>query len=152
MTRSTLPAILLVLACLACVGAADDRSRASAISAGFGGATSADTASPPLLDGRLLAGGVILVTLAVAAGLGAVKLRRWRADRRASAGGVARDLSRHMRLSRAQRRCLRAAAAEVHVRHPATLLLCPSLLRQAKGRLGPEFGTDAEMILRRLAA
>ena len=122
-------------------------SKAEALSAGFGGSS-----QDAPLDGRWLAGGVMVLAATVALALVAIKVRRWRRARRTSMAGVGRDLRRHLRLTRRQARCLRLAAEELKVRQPATLLLCPSLLRSVRRRLPPEFGTDADLILRRLAA
>ena len=122
-------------------------SKADAVSAGFGG----DGQASPV-DGRLLAGGVMVLAAALAAALVAVKVRRWQRSRSSSPAGVGRDLRRHLRLTRRQFRCLRVAADELGVTHPATLLLCPSLLRGVRRRLPPEWGTDADLILRRLGA
>ena len=127
--------------------AAATATKAEALSAGFGGA-----ATEPAFDGRWLAGGVMVLAAAVALILVAVKVRRWRKTRLANPIGVGRDLRRHLRLTRRQGRCLRLAAEELHLANPSTLLLCPSLLRGVRRRLPPEFGTDADLILRRLAA
>ena len=123
-------------------------SKAEALSAGFdrGGSSAAG------LDATWLAGGVMVLAAAVAVALVTAKLLRWRKSRRQSVAGVGRDLRRHLRLTRRQARCLRLAADELKLAHPATLLLCPSLLRGVRRRLPPEYGSDADLILRRLAA
>ena len=142
----------LVGASLTCLlaGSARAASTVEDLSAGFGGGGTAG--GDPPIDGRWLAGGVMVLAAGIALALVAVKLRRWHRARAASVVGVGKDLRRHLRLTRRQHRCLRLAAEELRLASPATLLLCPSLLRGVRPRLPREFGTDADRILRRLAA
>ena len=122
--------------------------RAKEIARGFG-AGAGDDAS---LDGRWLA--VIVMTIAgcVAVGIVVARARRWWAARAESGPAVTRDVCRRLRLTRQQQRQLRAMARRMEVRHPVTLLLCPSLLRAARKDLPTTQRREVDLILLRLAA
>ena len=119
--------------------------KANALSAGFGGDDSPT-------DSRWIAAVVMVAASAVVVGLVVAKLRKWRLARAESGAGIARDLRRHLRLTRRQVRCLRLAADELDLPSPTSLLLCPSMLRVVRPRLPIEYASEADAILRRLAA
>lgn len=121
--------------------------RAQEIARGFGG-----DAGGAALDGRWLAGLVMAACLAVVLGLGIARLRRWHAHRQASGATLTRDLCRRLNLSPAERRRLRQVARQMNVRHTATLLLCPSLLRAARNARSGIERRELDRMLLRLAA
>lgn len=125
-------------------------SRADAIARGFGGDQTGGGAEF-LIDGRWLAGGVMLATAGVAVGIALWQLRKWHRRRKTSVAGVEAAIGRTLRLGRRERLVLRHAAAELGVEHPTALLLCPSVLRDAKLRLGPRDALSLNLILDRLA-
>lgn len=125
-------------------------SRADAIARGFGGEAAGQ--SDFSVDGRWLAGGVMVITAGLALGLGLWQLRKWCRRRRSRPAGVEAAIARTLGLSRRERRVLRRAAAELGVTHGATFLICPSLLRQARSRLGPKEAPTLALLLDRLAA
>ena len=122
-------------------------SRVREIALGFGDRASREIEG---IDSHWLLSAVILLTVCVIVGACAGPVRRWGQRRDLDSGALERDLFRWLRLKRRHQSALRQVARQAQVEHVATLLLCPSLLRQARQEVGPRVGRQLDEILWRL--
>ena len=101
------------------------------------------------IEGHVLFGGALAGTIVFIAVLRKMAARRRSLHVRGNE--LLRDARRTLRLSRRQLRQLTLAARQARVSSPLTLLLCPSLLRQARGRMGHADGRELDALLRRMS-
>src|SRR5690606_11556918 len=119
--------------------------RAQEVARGFGG----EAGGFGDIDGRWLSALVMIATAGVVLAVARDRFRRWRAARAAGSARVLRDLSRHLGLTRGQRRRLRRAAGEIAVEHAATLLVCPTLLLKARHQSPAQTRGELDRVLLR---
>jgi hypothetical protein len=111
------------------------RSRAEEIRAGFGGDAGAGAVS---IGGPWLAAVIMILSGGVALGLIIKKFRRYRRERLAGGRTLGR-IRKTLHLRRSDMRLLGTLSSRVGAKHPATLLICPSLLHRLRSRCtGPE--------------
>lgn len=101
--------------------------------------------------GLVLAAIVMLLTGGIATALIAGKLRKFMRSRASSDAAINRSARKLLSLRPSDVRRLRKLAASIDVRHAATLLLCPSLLKQLRARCTAGDRELIDTILVRLA-